>query len=93
MKNAHEPIRRTIHEAKSEHQAFRDDLIVILRKHAGHLQAQEMLALAAHLVGQLIALQDQQSMTPERAMQIVTANIERGNAEAIGNLFKTEGEG
>jgi hypothetical protein len=73
------------------HAAFRDDLIAVLRKHGDALTAPEMLALAAHLTGQLVALQDQRVMSPDRAMQIVAANIEQGNQEAIGRLLNTKG--
>lgn len=73
------------------HKAFRDDAIALLRKHAEQLPAEEILALAAHLVGQTLAMQDQRTMTPERGMEIVVANIEAGNHEAIANLTATKG--
>lgn len=65
------------------HQAFRDDMLTVLRRHGGSLSAQEMLAVAAYTVGQLIALQDQRTMTAKMAMDVVTANIEAGNIDAI----------
>lgn len=74
------------------HRAFRDDAIALLKKHAGHLDARDVLALSAHLVGQIIAMQDQRTMTRAAALQIVTANIEKGNAEVIGNLFAEGGK-
>ena len=77
--------------AQPKHTAFRDDLVAVLRKHGDQVTAPEMLALAAHLTGQLIALQDQRTMTPDQAMQIVAANIEQGNQEVIGGLLSTEG--
>lgn len=73
-------------EPKGKHRAFRDDLVSVLRKHGDALSAEEMLALAAHLVGQLVALQDQRSMTPDRAMTIVARNIEQGNLEVLAGL-------
>lgn len=73
------------------HVAFRADLIAVLRKHEANLTAEDMLALAAHLVGQLIALQDQRTMSPDRAMATVAANIEQGNQEVIDDLFKSKG--
>lgn len=78
-------------EPHGKHRAFRDDLIAVLRKHGDALSAEEMLALAAHLVGQLIALQDQRSMTPDRAMTIVAMNIEQGNGEALAGVLRSEG--
>ena len=70
----------------AKHQAFRDDLIALLKKYAGDLDAKEMLALAAHLVGQIIAMQDQRKVSPELAMKITVRNIEVGNAEALAEL-------
>ena len=78
-------------QPQREHTAFRDDLVAVLRKHAGPLSAPEMLALTAHLVGQLVALQDQRTMSPNRAMEIVAANIEQGNQEVLDGLRASQG--
>lgn len=74
------------HKPNPVHRAMRDDLLAVIRKHGAKLEAVEILALAAHLVGQLIALQDQRTMTRDMVMQIVGANIEQGNQEAVGKL-------
>jgi hypothetical protein len=71
---------------RADHKQFRDDLITLLGRYGDRLTSEEMLALSAHLVGQLIALQDQRTMTKERAMQIVGRNIEQGNQEVISSL-------
>lgn len=68
------------------HQEFRNDLLDLLRKHAGLLDAQELLALAAHVVGQIVAVQDKDTMSTARAMEIVSKNIEQGNSEALESL-------
>src|SRR5579863_2172809 len=75
---------------EAKHVAFRDDLVAVLRKHGRTLTAAEILALAAHLVGQLVALQNQNTMTPERAMKIVAANIEQGNKEVTDDLLRNK---
>lgn len=74
------------------HRAFRDDAIALLRKHAGELDAKDMLALSAHLVGQILAMQDQRSMTPANGMEIIARNIEVGNAEAIAEVNSPAGK-
>ena len=71
-----------------EMQAFRDDLLAILNKHAGSLDASEMMALAAYTTGQIMAMQDARKWTPELAMEIVASNLELGNAHAISNADK-----
>ncbi len=73
-------------KAGPQHNAFHNELIALLQKHAGQLDAVEMLALGGHMVGQILALQDQRTMTPEKGMAIILANIEKGNAEAIDQL-------
>lgn len=65
-----------------EHTAFRDDMVAMMRKHQ-HMPPDEMLAVAAYFVGQLLALQDQRRMTPEMGLQVISSNIEAGNAQAI----------
>lgn len=75
-----------VHKATETHKAFRDDAIALLKTYSGHLSAMEMLALSAHLVGQIVAMQDQRTMSPEAAMNIVSENIEAGNREVLDGL-------
>lgn len=55
------------------------------------LSAIEMLAVSAHLVGTIIALQDQRTVTKEMALELVASNIEAGNAEVLESLLNTKG--
>lgn len=64
------------------HTQFREDMVAVMRKHQG-LPPDEMLAVAAYFVGQLLAFQDQRRMTPAMGLQIISSNIEAGNAQAI----------
>ncbi len=80
-------MKASVRAAEARHRLFRDDLVAVLRKYSNELSAQEMLALAAHLVGQIVAMQDQRTVTPEMAMQIVSRNIEQGNREVLDNLL------
>lgn len=84
-------MKTSVHKPSDAHRQFRDDLIEVLRKHGEQLSAQEMLALASHLVGQLIAMQDQRTMTRDMAMEIVVRNIEQGNQEVAAGLSTTKG--
>ena len=74
-----------------DHLAFRDDCVAVLSKHAGRLSAPELLALASNLVGQIITMQDQRTMTREEAFKIVTANIEVGYQSVVNALQETVG--
>ncbi len=64
----------------------REAMISALREFGDELSAPDMLAIAAYTVGQLIALQDQRTMTPEAAMAVVTQNVEAGNRHVIEGL-------
>ena len=74
------------------HIAFRNDAIELLRKHAGALDAKDMLALSAHLVGQIVAMQDQRTVTPAMAMDIVSRNIGVGNLVAVVEVNRPRGQ-
>lgn len=85
-------MKATVYKAEAKHQTFRSDCLEIFKKHGNDLTSQEMLALASHLVGQLIAMQDQRTMTSGAAMEIVAQNIEVGNADVFSDLAtKSEG--
>jgi hypothetical protein len=70
---------------------FNDATKALLAEFNDKLSAMEMLAVTAHLVGVLIALQDQRKMTREMALELVGQNIEAGNAEAMKSVMTTEG--
>ena len=72
------------------HHKIRNAMIAVIRKEAAEMDALEVLAIAAYTVGQLIALQDQRTVTPAMAMEIVSSNIEAGNQHVVEGLF---GEG
>jgi hypothetical protein len=71
-----------------KHQQFHADFTKLLKKWAGHMSSAEMLAVASHAVGQIVALQDQRTMTGEQAMKIVATNIQGGNAFVIEKLLE-----
>ena len=67
-------------------EAFRHEMLAVLTKHVGSMPADRMLAVAAYTVGQILALQDQRTMTPSQGMTIIKSNIEAGNAHVIDDL-------
>jgi hypothetical protein len=70
---------------------FRRELEDCMREHVKTLGAMEVLAVLAHLVGQAIALQDPRTVTPAMAMDLVSANLQRGNQEVIDSLLSELG--
>jgi hypothetical protein len=73
------------------HIKVRDAMLAVIRQEAADVDALEILAIAAYTVGQLVALQDQRTVTPKLAMEIVARNIEAGNAHVIEGLFEPGG--
>lgn len=73
------------------HKRFEAAIKAAMKENVADLTGEEMLAILSQVLGQLIALQDQRTMTPDRAMSIVAVNIEAGNASALAELDKPEG--
>lgn len=77
--------------AKAEHEVTYQELIALVTRHAVGLTPLEILAIAANMVGKLVAMQDQRTMTPDMAMQVVAENVQRGNQQAVAGLLQTKG--
>ena len=77
--------------AKPEHEVAYQDLCALVNKHADKMSALELLAVAANMLGKLVALQDQRTVTSEKAMRVVAENLELGNAQALGALLQSRG--
>lgn len=77
-------------EPSPRHIAFMDDMKAALGNHTD-LSGWEMLALASQFVGVILAFQDQRTVTPAMAMDLVMRNIEIGNAGAVEGLFEQGG--
>jgi hypothetical protein len=84
-------MKTKLHTAAPEHEIAYQDIVALVRKHGEHLSAVEMLAIAANMLGKLLAYQDQRIMTSVMAMEIVAQNIEEGNRQAVAEVMKSEG--
>lgn len=71
--------------------ALRESMLDAMKDAGDSVTPMEQLAVAAYLVGQLIALQDQERVTPEMAMALVEANMQAGNADVIDFMNATPG--
>ena len=79
--------------ATGAHKNFRDSLVECISEHQDELTSEEMLALTAHFLGQLLAGQDSSVMTVARGIATIQHNIEQGNLEAqeSAGLLTTKG--
>lgn len=75
-----------IKTAKPEHEVAYQDLCALVSKHAHKLSELELLAVAANMLGKLLAMQDQSKTTSEQAMEVVIKNIEHGNGQVLTRL-------
>lgn len=71
----------------ARHATFKRDLDKLLKKHIGRLPASHLLAISAQVTGMILALQDQNTYTPEQCMKIVAENLQEGNKGMIENVF------
>lgn len=78
--------------ARDEHKVLYKELSALLAKHPS-ITAEEALAVASNLVGKVLALQDQRTMTKQRAFTIVLRNIEAGNEEVVSEMENMETKG
>lgn len=78
-------------EMKPEHAVAYGDLCALLNKHADKVTALELLAIGANMLGKLLALQDQRTLTPAQGLQVVAENIECGNREMLQQLMASQG--
>ena len=81
----------SLHLAKPEHEVAYQNICQLINKHAGELTSQELLAVAANMLGKLIALQDQRAISPAKAMEIIAQNIEHGNKQVLEQLAESKG--
>ena len=80
-----------MHLTKPEHEVLYQDLVALVGKHAGKVDGKELLAVAANMLGKLIAMQDQRKITPEMAKEIVIKNMQHGNKQIKDQLEQTKG--
>lgn len=71
----------------AKHERLFNEMCELLKRHTAELPADEVLGITAQVVGMTIALQDQRTMTHDRAMKIVGKNIEIGNARVVNQLL------
>lgn len=78
--------------AKEIHTTLRGELLQLYKKYGDqhNLTPAEILAIAAHTVGGILALQNPQRISPHDAMQLVLKNIEQGNKEMV-RAFQPQG--
>lgn len=81
-------LKTKLHLAKPEHEVCYQELCALVSKHAHALTAAEILAVAANMIGKLVALQDQRTTTPQMAMKLIAENIEYGNRTVLKSLEK-----
>jgi hypothetical protein len=73
------------------HLALREALHRAIGAEGGAMDVADILAVFSHMVGQLIAMQDQRKVTPAMALQVVQENMQQGNREMVESLLLAPG--
>lgn len=81
----------SVHMASERHEVLYHELLTLTARYVKDLPQVEMLAVAANMVGKMVAMQDQTTMTPDMAMEIVAKNIEHGNRQVLDQLKSVRG--
>lgn len=66
---------------------FHLDLIKLCQKYNKGDTLPRLLAIASHAVGQILAMQNQRTMTARTGIDIIQANIEAGNRRVVDDLL------
>ena len=75
----------------ADDRALHTDITALIKRHLTPDTQERVLAVAAQVVGQVIAMQDQRKMTRAMVMDLVLANIEAGNRQVIDSLLNAKG--
>lgn len=75
------------------HEVAYKDLCKLLDDHSKGMTPLEMLAVAANMVGKLLAMQDQRSVTVPEAMEVISRNIEYGNQSLVRQFAQRQSAG
>lgn len=59
------------------------EICALVDRHAANLSLLEMIAVASNIVGKLMAMQDQRTVTPEMMIELVRINMKIGSVEAV----------
>lgn len=78
-------------QARPAHEVVYQDLCALVNRHAAKMTSVEILAVAANMVGKLLALQDQRTMTKDMALDVIIKNIEYGNQQVLNNILNNTG--
>ena len=69
--------------------AFRDEVVVMMRKHS-KVSPDQMLAVVAHVLGTAVAVQDPRRITQARIDAIIRVNMAHGRFTSMVELQKVE---
>ena len=72
--------------------ALREDILKLIRNHLFPNTPERVLAIASQVVGQALALQNPVTLGKTAAIELIQANIEKGNQDYVNTLLQARGE-
>jgi len=78
-------------QCDTRHEVAYQDLCKLVSKHANELSSLQLLAIAGNMVGKLIAMQDQRSISAEQALEVLFYNLQAGNKQILDQIMQSQG--
>ena len=78
-------------QCDTRHEVAYQDLCKLVSKHANELSSLQLLAIAGNMVGKLIAMQDQRSISAEQALEVLFYNLQAGNQQILDQIMQSQG--
>ena len=78
-------------QCDTRHEVAYQDLCRLVSKHANELSSLQLLAIAGNMVGKLIAMQDQRSISAEQALEVLFYNLQAGNQQILDQIMQSQG--
>lgn len=72
--------------------ALRDDILKLIRAHLFPNTPERVLVIASQVVGQALALQNPAKLGKTAAIELIQANIEKGNQDYVNTMLQARGE-
>lgn len=69
---------------------LRDDILALVRRHLIPNTPERILAVSSQVVGQVLALQNPMTLGKDAAIDVIMANIEKGNQDFISQMVQAD---
>lgn len=79
-------------QPNSADKALKDDILKLIRAHLTLNTPERVLAIASQVVGQALALQNPVTLGKTAAIDLIQANIKKGNQDYVNTMLQARSE-